>query len=464
MDEVSVGRTACGNCGARAATGMARLGTTRAGRAIEIAVCDDCVPAPPRAAKGRKKRPKGHMAYGDHGRRLLSIMYRLRGGTVDDLSEHLALEDPELDRRDDAGLLLCRHTVYRTLTMMREQRLVESIALPRFKKDGDVKLNFASKVRASARVGKPRNFYQLASKGQVVGASYSGEDYRRAALKGYARHGGENRIHHARRRNFILWSLADAAARSSGKVSVRHAAVWGESHPSFPLFSGLLPKTSKRRYESCEPDAYVPVCWENGLASAFFFEVETEVRTKIVADKLDRYAAHALRAHEELLPEKVSSQVRGLEMELADCEEQVRRMSGAGVTHTSELQHRMFELRAEIQEAERRRERDVDGYLGFPDAVCPVVFVLPGREQAAGMASRIKSRQHPTPRLDRLGELWKGRVDFGQLIYFTGLDDVLDEPFGAVYTTLSGLDGIKLRAAAFLRRGLMTARPMPRSR
>lgn len=246
-----------------------------------------------------------------HTEDVLGALYRLGGGTIDQVARLLDHLKPgrwesSTGAYDAAG---------RTLRMAHKEGLVESLPLHR---------EWVGRTE-----GKAESFYRLrrygSSPGIVQGAVAAGLafDNPEKALDHYARHWSGGGVPHASHKVDYYLAVLDGAAASDGLIDVDPEEVYGESHPSYPLVGwpfgdvdaagrprkrgtrGTKNFTGERTYARVVPDGEFSCAFavegdtRPSLECDYYVEVERRTKAAVVADKVERYAGYWRRVLED---------------------------------------------------------------------------------------------------------------------------------------------------------------------
>lgn len=246
----------------------------------------------------RQKPAKNRLKLTDHTDDVMAILYRLGGGTVEQVGAMLMHLDPERWEESGSGAHVAAQ---RTLRLLREQGLAEGVSLRR---------TWIGKTD-----GKPETFYRLrregGGKGIVMGAQAAQCVDATEALLHYRRAWSGGGIGHASMRVDYFSSVLDGARYPDAGAYVDPELVWSETHPSYPLVGGMLPDLdaagqprkrgsrgtapARRIYSRLVPDGQFEVEFDEGFSSPFYVEIERRTNARVVAEKVQRYAGRWLR-------------------------------------------------------------------------------------------------------------------------------------------------------------------------
>lgn len=253
---------------------------------------------------------KSRVARTAHTDDVLAVLFRLGGGTIEQVAGLLWYLKPGRWESDDGAYEAAK----RTLRLARQEGLVEVLPVHR--------------EWIGRTSGRAETFYRLRRErgglGIIAGAVAAGVSFDEPdeALDLYARHWYGGGVLHASHKVDYYLALLDAAAASEGEASVDAAEVSGESHPSYPLVGwpfddvdaagrprrrgsrGTKKFTGERKYARVVPDGEARVLYAATgsaprLACDYYVELERRHKTGVVEDKIQRYAGHWRRVIED---------------------------------------------------------------------------------------------------------------------------------------------------------------------
>ncbi len=224
----------CENCGKRKPTREVE-GATKGKLGLPVAawLCDECAAAAEREPEKRKPRrkTKHRRATTDFHEQVEEILYRQAGATADQVARSLVLMTDDFDHRPKP-YKAALEAAYRALRAMREAGVAEAIAIRR---------KWLGKKAGVAGAGRREDFFRLRKEGDgvVEGAVLADVDGT-AAKKGYACPWYGGAIEHAAHRCDVMLLLAEQAEEEG--VGLNPYAIYGETHPDFPLIGYELPR------------------------------------------------------------------------------------------------------------------------------------------------------------------------------------------------------------------------------
>lgn len=260
------------------------------------------------ATRGREKSKVLRTTHTDD---VLAELYRLGGGTIEQIGRLLGHLNPGRWKRETGPY----NAAKRTLGLARQEGLVEVLPVHR--------------EWAGRSTRKAETFYRLRRErggaGIVAGAVAAGVSFDKPAeaLDHYARNWSGGGVLHAAHKVDYYLALLEGAALSGGVIGMDPEEVSGESHPSYPLVGwpfddvdaagrprrrgarGTQKFHGQRNYARVVPDGEFACAFalegddHPSLECEYHVEIERRTKAGVVVDKVERYAGYWRRVLED---------------------------------------------------------------------------------------------------------------------------------------------------------------------
>lgn len=391
----------CENCAVREPEELVAAGSKMGAAGIPVAVwlCSECVAAIPAPSKPKRRKTTRRTPIGRYGKDLMRIMYRVGGGTANQLGAFLSRERPEVFGSRKDPLASSIKVAQEELPSLRKAGLLKSLGVWREHAVGP------------RTTGRPEELYYLVGEGIAWGGSQNGVTDRAEAVESYKYHQLPLRPEHAAYRNDIYLRMLEDSEHAND-VEMRVGDLWGESFSDYPYPVGRYAEPSegsemtakrarRRRFEWLYPDGRVGITFDGVLVSGFDVEAERESGAREAARKMDRYAGYWARLYEAREKEGQAPRRRQIAKRLKEIETRLSSTKLGGMIRLGLADERTAH---EEEIAALDVEFDAQGYLGLPEGMRPVLIVHRTFEESERAFRLLQEGNHKSPRLDDLNK------------------------------------------------------------